>query len=137
MSQERRKIIEMLAEGKLTPDDAERLLDKLGQTSERDDAAATGDMTEKPRPGKPKYLRIVVNSTNNDRVNIRVPLALVRTGLKLSTMLPPHASEKLSEKGIDLSQLSELKGDELLEALRELTVDVASGDGDTVRVYCE
>ena len=137
MSQERRKIIEMLAEGKITPDDAERLLDKLGQASERDDTTATGNVTEKPRPGTPKYLRVVVNSTNNDHVNIRVPLALVRTGLKLSTMLPPHASEKLSEKGIDLSQLSELKGDELLEALRELTIDVTSGDGDTVRVYCE
>lgn len=137
MSAERRKIIEMLAEGKITPDDAERLLDKLGRTPEHDDAGSTGDLAERPRTGIPKYLRVVVNSTNNDHVNIRVPLALVRTGLKLSTMLPPQASEKLSEKGIDLSHLSELKGDELLEALRELTVDVTSGDGDTVRVYCE
>ena len=137
MSQERRKIIEMLAEGKITPDDAERLLDKLGQNPDRDHAAASGEVAERPRAGTPKYLRVVVNSTNNDHVNIRVPLALVRTGLKLSTMLPPHASEKLNEKGIDLSQLSELKGDELLEALRELTVDVKSGDGDTVRIFCE
>ena len=137
MSQERRKIIEMLAEGKITPDDAERLLDKLGQTTDRDSPAGGSEVTERPKIGTPKYLRVVVHSTDNDHVNIRVPLALVRTGLKLSTMLPPHASEKLNEKGIDLSHLSELKGDELLEALRELTVDVKSGDGDTVRVFCE
>ena len=137
MSAERRKILEMLAEGKITAEDAEHLLDKVSRSSEQDDHGHSGEMTEKPRPGSPKYLRVVVNSTDKDRVNIRVPLALVRTGLKLSTMLPPQANEKLNEKGIDLSQLGELQGDELLDALRELTVDVTSGDGDTVRVYCE
>jgi hypothetical protein len=52
-------------------------------------------------------------------------------------MLPPEASQRMAEHGIDLSELSELQGDELIEALRELTVDVESANGDTVRVYCE
>jgi hypothetical protein len=38
-----------------------------------------------------------------------VPLSLVRTGIKLSTMLPPKVSVKLNENGIDLSQLSKLE----------------------------
>ena len=69
--------------------------------------------------------------------NIRVPLALVRTGIKLSTMMPNQANEALSDQGIDLSKLSELEGEELIQAIKELTVDVNSGDGDTVRVFCE
>ncbi len=64
-------------------------------------------------------------------------MALIRTGLKLTTMLPPEANRKIAEQGIDLSQLSELHGEELIDALRELKVDVDAADGDTVRIYCE
>ncbi len=78
-----------------------------------------------------------MDSSDGDKVNIRVPLALVRTGIKLTSMLPEHASEKIKDHGIDLSQLSDLQGDELLKALEELTVDVDSSDGDTVRIFCE
>jgi hypothetical protein len=136
MSEERRQILEMLAEGKITGEEAERLLDKLDHQREQYGGEAPGEGGPS-RMGKPKYLRVMVNSTNGDKVNVRVPMALIRTGLKLTTMLPPEASEKIKEHGIDLSQLSELQGDELIEALRELTVDVDSADGDTVRVYCE
>jgi hypothetical protein len=51
--------------------------------------------------------------------------------------MPLSASEQLSERGIDLSQLNNLDGDELIEALRELQVEVDSEDGDTIRVFCE
>lgn len=137
MSAERKKIIEMVAEGKITAEDAERLLEKLGSSERRDQQEGKEPGAETPRTGVPKYLRVVVNSSDDDKVNVRVPLALVRTGLKLTTMLPEKASDQLKEQGIDLSQLSELQGDELLEALRELTVDVESSDGDIVKVFCE
>ena len=135
MNEERRQILEMLAAGKITAEDAERLMDKLG-SSDTDDAPAialTGDV----KPGRRKFLREVVDSSDGDKVNVRVPLALIKTGIKLTAVLPEHASEKLSEQGVDLSKLSELDSDELNEALRELTVDVDSGDGDVVRVFCE
>ncbi len=133
MSSEHRQILDMLAAGTITPDDAEKLLAKLsspGGSQERGDLPAPGG-------GIPKFLRVVVDSNTGDKVNVRVPMALIRTGLKLSTMLPPEASAKIAEHGIDLSQLNELAGEELIEALQELTVDVDSANGDTVRVYCE
>ena len=136
MSEERRQILEMLAEGKINSQDADRLLDKLDQQREEYGREAGGEGGPS-RSGKPKYLRVMVNSTNGDKVNVRVPMALIRTGLKLTTMLPPEASKRIAEHGIDLSHLSELQGEELIEALRELTVDIDSANGDTVRVYCE
>ena len=136
MSEERRQILEMLAEGKISGEEAEKLLDRLDQQKEQYGGGAPGE-GDPSQTGKPKYLRVMVNSTNGDKVNVRVPMALIRTGLKLTTMLPPEATQKIAEQGIDLSQLSELQGEELIEALRELTVDVDSADGDTVRVYCE
>ena len=132
MDSERRKVLDMLAEGKVSADDAERLLKKL-------DGAGAGDAADKtdgPRAGPAplKYLRVLVDSADGDKVNIRVPLGLLRTGVSLATLLPSAAGEKLSENGIDLSHLS---GDALVEELRELTVDVDSAKGDTVRVFCE
>ena len=119
MSQERMQVLEMLAQGKITVDEAERLLERLepaGAGARSADADAPteagepgpgGSVAPQPRPaGLPKYLRVVVDSADGDKVNVRVPMALVRTGIKLSTLMPRHASEELSERGIDLSQLS-------------------------------
>ena len=135
MSNDRRKVLEMLAEGKISPDDAERLLAKLSESESDAGGEAEAGAGGAKRPLK--YLRVVVNSEDGDRVNIRVPIPLVRTGLMLTTVIPAGASEELKRQGEDLSGLSGLKGEELIEALRDLDVDVDSGDGDTVRVFCE
>jgi len=127
MSEERKKVLAMLAEGKITTEEANLLLEKLG------DGGGGGEKST----GVPKYLRVEVHSKDDDHVSIRVPLRLIRTGVKLTTMLPSETNAKLAAKGIDLSELGNLEGEELADALRELTVDVDSADGDTVRVFCE
>ena len=131
MDVERKKVLDMLADGRLSAEDAERLLNKL-------DASSEGDAHDDAPPSGPlKYLRVLVDSKNGDKVNVRVPLSLLRTGIKLSTMVPALAGDKLRDSGIDLSHLSTLSGDELIEELRDLKVDVDSTSGDTVRVFCE
>ncbi len=140
MSHERKQVLELLAQGKITAAEAERLLDKLEQSepsSEEETPSESGTSDVEPAARLPKYLRIHVDGSDGEKVNIRVPVALIKTGIKLSTMLPDRANERLEEKGIDLSQFSGKEGDELLEALRELTVDVDGSDGETVRIYCE
>ena len=130
MDTERKKVLDMLAAGQISAEDAERLLSKL-------DGSSAGDDRDDIPSGPLKYLRVLVDSKTGDKVNVRVPLGLLRTGIKLSTMVPALAGDKLRESGIDLSHLSTLSGDELIEELRDLKVDVDSTDGDTVRVYCE
>lgn len=152
MSEERRKVLEMLKEGKITPEEAEKLLDRLAAsdshasnaasingTEVRVAPAATGtDATDdEGRPRKLRFLRVVVDSPKHDNVNIRVPLGLVRTGLKLSTLMPGRVNKRLSEKGIDLSHLGKLDNEELLTALGELHIDVEGEKGEKVRVFCE
>ena len=136
MDTEHRKVLDMLAEGKISAADAERLLSKLAGSAE--DLTIETPADETTTSSRPlKYLRVVVDSTNGDKVNIRVPMGLLRTGIKLSTMIPILAGDKLKESGIDLSHLSNLSGDELIDELRDLKVDVDSPNGDTVRVFCE
>lgn len=138
MSAETRKILDMLAEEKISAADAERLLEKLSSSrsgGENEMAAGSGPAAE---VGKPRHLRIQVDSPDRgDLVNIRVPLSFIRSGLGLVTVLPPRVNKKLAEEGIDLSALSNLKGEELDQAFRELNVDIEAHNGKKVRVFCE
>ncbi len=135
MNNSRMKILEMLAEGKITADEASALLEKVNGSESAEPAPGK----EKPEggAGMPKYLRVVVDSADGDKVNVKVPMSLIRTGIKLSALMPADAADAVKEQGIDLSSLRDLPTEELIEALRELEVNVDSADGDTVRVFTE
>jgi hypothetical protein len=137
MSEERKKVLEMLAAGKITADEAEKLLDKLAsgsanQASAREAATPSGTAG----PAKPKYLRVVVDQPGRDPVNVRVPLSLVGTGKRLLAVMPQRVSERLAECGIDAGFFSAAKID-LDQALQELNIDVDEGKGKKVRIFCE
>jgi len=136
MSVETKKVLEMLAEGKITQEDAERLLDKLAAAKEPTENAGP-EKQESPNTATPrKFLRILINGEGKD-VNVRVPLSFVRTGVGLMAVLPPRVADRLNDKGFDLSALKDLKGDELNEALNTLNINIDSSDGKHVRVFCE
>jgi hypothetical protein len=143
MSEDRSRILNMLAEGKITAEEAERLLDALGT---RAGGPAPGGPAIKGDPGPliealPKFLYVKVNSENGDTVDVKIPIALVRSGLKLTSLIPPQAmdqiNDSMSEQGmsIDFSNLKPEDIDELVEALREMEINVDSANGDKVRVY--
>ncbi|MCD4849050.1 MAG: hypothetical protein K8R76_12785 [Candidatus Aegiribacteria sp.] len=131
-----KKILEMLSEGKITVEEATALLSKL-QNTDNDIDESSSEKDQDSRGKTPKYLRVLVDSAEGDKVNVRVPLSLIKTGIKLSALIPGDAAARIGNSGLDLSQISELSGDELIEALRELQVDVDSANGDKVRVFTE
>lgn len=135
MSRERTKILQMVAEGTITPEEGDKLLSRLDSDASGTALALSEAENGERKKGPLKYLRVVVDG--GDKINVRVPIGLIRTGIKLTTLVPLSASEQLSEAGIDLSQFNNLDSDELMEALRELRVDVDSEDGETIRVFCE
>jgi hypothetical protein len=49
-----------------------------------------------------------VDSNDGDKANVRVPINLIRTGIKLGAILPKGASERIQASGIDLSDLAKL-----------------------------
>ncbi|MGC5562262.1 SHOCT-like domain-containing protein [Streptomyces sp. FR-108] len=144
MNEERRQVLEMLAEGKITTDEAERLIDAL----ERERPERPSAVPSRPKP-RPRYLRVVVNWTDTSaggdgpgRINIRVPLQLLRAGVRLTSLIPPQALAKvnaeLNRSGvpIDLTQLKPQHIQDLVEALDEVAMDV-DDPGSTVQVFCE
>ena len=142
MNEERRQILQMLAEGKINADEAERLLTAIESPGVAGASAPAG------RPGgKPKYLRVLVDAEDHHtgkpvKVNIRVPVQLMRAGVRLSSLMPSPAREQvnkaLREQGIpvDVGQLRPDNLEDLLDHLNDLTVDVDQEKA-KVRVFCE
>jgi Asp-tRNA(Asn)/Glu-tRNA(Gln) amidotransferase B subunit len=140
MNEQRKDILDMLAEGKITAEEAEQLIAAL----ERDQPPAASSLDPRPK-GQAKYLRVVVDAVENGepgRVNVRVPLQLLRAGVRLAALIPAQAlgqvNAELSKSGvpIDLTQLKPEQLEELVEHLEEMTVEVDQPDT-KVRVFCE
>ena len=146
MSEERARILKMLAEGKINAEEAERLLDALesraGAAAEPAAPAVKGDATPLLN-ALPKFFYVKVLSTKGDNVDVKVPIALIRSGLKLTSLIPPQAMDQINsqmaEAGIslDFNNMKPEDIDELVESLREMEVTVNSADGDNVRVWAE
>ena len=132
MSEETRKVLEMLSQGKVSVMEAEHLLHAVG----------SGPGEEKKT--EPRYFRVLVSSPARDgkkaeNVNVRVPMTVVRGGLRLGALIPGMLGNKKIQLGngneLDLSKLTYTDLEAMIKDIGELTVDV---DGDThVRIRCE
>jgi hypothetical protein len=147
MSENKKRILEMLAQGKISADDAYRLLGVVDPGEGGHEDTGHREMGVKT---KPKYLRVTVtpgeghtDPAHADRVNVRIPMSLVHAGIKLTALIPPEALDKannaLREKGINFDVRSIKPDDieELIEALGDMQVDVESARGDNVKVFVE
>lgn len=144
MNGDRRSILNMLAEGKITAEEAERLLVAMDRAPGA--APATAEPGYPTKRNKARYLRVCVDSDEPGegltKVNIRVPMELLRAGVRLSSIIPPAARDQvnaaLREQGVpfDLHQLKPENLEELIDQLNDLTVDVDQ-ERTKVRIFCE
>jgi hypothetical protein len=143
MTEERRRILNMMAEGKINAAEAESLLDALSGNSSTQLVAARSQ--SQMSSSGPKYLRVLVEGQvegKPNKVNVRVPFELIRAGMRLAALIPVVAYEPvnraLKENGVDID-ISKLRGEDLeglVAHLQELQIDVDDGT-DKVRVFCE
>jgi hypothetical protein len=134
MSEETRRVLEMLSQGKVNVQEAEQLLQAV---------AASGQPTD-DKKGEPRYFRILVNKPPRDgkkaeNVNIKVPMTVVRGGLRIGALFPGFLARKKVQLGngaeLDLSKVTYTDLEAMIKDIGELTVDV---DGDAqVRIRCE
>jgi hypothetical protein len=144
MNNDRRAILQMLADGKINADEAERLIGAMErtETAPRPIEGLSAGHNKPP----PKYLRVAVDALDDKegptKVNIRVPMALLRAGVRLTSLIPPAARDQvnaeLSKNGMpfDIGQLKPENLEDLIAHLDDLTVDVDAQDA-KVRIYCE
>ena len=130
-SDERLKVLTMVQEGKITADEAVLLLEAL------EESAALGRIKSPKAPAPPGYvgrvgrwlqMRVTDTDTGKMRVNVRLPLGVVKAGLKMGMRFVPEA------EGLDK--------EELLSAIDEGTTGKIfdlydDKDGEHVEVFIE
>lgn len=144
MSEERKKILEMLADGKIDVSEAERLLEAVGKLKENDNNKTRSDSDSDKSRKKLKYFKVLVMPKNSsgESVNIKIPLGLIKAGVKLGSIIPGKARDKvnvaLEEKGINLNvdDLNSKSIESILEAMADTCIDI-NDEKETVKIYCE
>ena len=92
MSEDRLRILKMVQEGKVSPEEGEDLIKALGETV----------VSENTLSKNPKFLKIKVRQGDKTKVNVTIPMSLAKLGLKF---IPKDAQMTLGEQKIDLDEI--------------------------------
>ncbi len=126
---EKLRVLKLVADGTVTPEQAEQLLSALGADGEAEAVPAV-PVEDYDR----KMFRIVVDSADGDKVNVQFPVKGIKKIIKATGKLPINIE---GMEGADLSGLM----DAVVECLDCKTVGdfvtVNSADGDKVRIFVE
>ena len=144
MSDETRRVLELLAAGKVNVEEADQLLRALSSPAPDSSASAA----PRVEGSTPRYLRINVHRPGSDGrsdkdVNVRVPLSVVRSGIRVGALIPglgDRVTARLRERGVDfdLGKVDAVAIESLLHELGQLTIDIdEGGSAKQVRISCE
>lgn len=133
MSEERRKILNMVAEGKLTPEEAERLLGVLSNSEGK---------------GKKRFFKVRVYERNSEKPKVRVdiPIAVLKLTAKIGSafksVLPASAKVNMNGADIALDAFTPEMIDRILDTLEDeekyVLAEVTDEEkGEYVEVYIE
>lgn len=129
LSEEKLKVLKMIQEGKLTPEEGAQLLEALDEGT-APETAKSAQQSPAQGKGSGKWFHVRVTDTDNGktRVNVRIPLGMVNAGIKMGMRFTPEI------EGLDLDQLSDfIRSGEIGQV-----VDVYDEeDGERVEVFIE
>ena len=145
---ERNRILDMLASGKITAEQAAELLKAIGPGDipppPPPPGAADAFDTDarafvRPKEGIARMLRISIDAvgdghTDRAKIRVNVPLALARFATKF---MPDDAKDEFKKQGINLNELLDALGDELPEG-RLVDIDAEDdGSGKNAKIIVE
>jgi hypothetical protein len=131
-AEERKRILKLIQEGKITAEEGAKLLNALG-SSGRQEVGSSSKRRPTPaqRSGKTaRWVRVRVTdvATGKTKTTVNIPLGLIDWGLQIGAQYAPEVG------GLDLNQLSEM----LDEGTMGKIVDVINEeDGEHVEIYVE
>lgn len=121
-SEERLKILNLVQDGKITPQEGIRLLEALAKTPAPRGAPPSPTIVPPPpmAPGGPRWLRVRVTdtATGKTRVNVRLPVTLLNAGAKMGARFSPElGQEQMDEimnaiKAGEVGQILDIYDDE-------------------------
>ena len=128
-TEERMRILMMIQEGKISAAEGARLIEALDDISETPAPAPTGPKSTTPGK-KPRYLRVLITDTDTGktRVNVRLPVSLINSGMRMGARFAPEI------EGLDMEDLNSwLNAGEVGQIVDIFDDD----DGEHVEVFLE
>ncbi len=100
-SDERIKLLKMIQEGKITPEQGVQLLEALEEGVRRAASTSGSGRPGAARGAAGQWFRVVITDTNTGkgRVNVRLPVGLVSAGIKMGARFTPQV------EGFDTEEL--------------------------------
>ncbi len=129
-SDERLRILRMIQEGKITPEEGIQLMEALDAGNKNLGKRTPPEPPAPPAARSARYLRVRVTDTDSGkvRVNVRLPISVVTAGLKMGARFSPEV------EGLDVGQLMEF----VQSGETGKIVDVYDDeDGEHVEVFIE
>jgi hypothetical protein len=121
LTEERMQILNMLAAGQITAEEAAKLLAVLGPS---------GADKQRVRSQEPRWLRVRVTdiASGKTKVNVNIPMSLVNVGLKMGAKFAPEM------EGMDVEEIKQA----IQEGAQGKIVDVEDEeDGEHVEIFIE
>ncbi|MDL2226012.1 hypothetical protein LJC20_07490 [Eubacteriales bacterium OttesenSCG-928-M02] len=128
MKEERKMILEMVKEGTISIEEAERLLQaaekgaEVGLNSTLSTVPATSAPVSQSGGLRPKRLTVLVTENGKNKVNVKVPFSLVRAGLKFGKSIGAiglKSGGSKEEEAAVMEMLQSIDIDEILRSLEE------------------
>jgi len=101
-AEERLKVLQMLKDNKISVEEAAELL----KTLEKTEPVRAGEEPGAPNAQHGKWMRVAVTEvgTGKAKVNLKLPLGVVKAGIKLGAKFSPELREMDSEKLLEAIQ---------------------------------
>ena len=121
LKEERIKILDMLASGTIGAKEAEELLSALESNEEVNATLVTS------RKGPFKLLKIVVNSADGGKVNVKIPVEFAKL------LKNKKFQANFGDVDVDIDSIIEM----VTQGMEGEIVNIESEDGDTVKIVVE
>ena len=121
-----RSILELLKAEKVSIDEAIELIEALYEAEKNEEIKEKS----KDEAGKKKFLRIIVDSQDGDKVRVNIPIALVKYA---KTFVPKNVKSELDSQNVDLDGIIKM----VEEGFEGEILTVDSEDGDHVKIFVE
>ncbi len=118
ISEEKKQILQMVQEGKISVDEAMKLLDALETPQAVSHASEAA------------WIRVRIEDRGKAKVNVNVPLGLAKALVKF---VPKDALKEMQEQNIDLDAIIQA----IMEGASGKLVDIVTDEGQKVEVFVE
>jgi len=114
MNEERKLILQMLKDGTISVEEAERLMDAIPEEAKKPARSMAGG-------AEPKKISILVTEDGRQMVNLSIPFSLVKSGLKLGKAAGALGlrNAKNEEEAAVFESIQEIDVDQILASLRD------------------